>query len=168
MFGRSNAGQSSVNWFEFQRNSQLATAIKNLSLQELMKFEWQNIPLGALCLPGLRWILRIHHLDDTESTRYLLREYILSAWNVAQKFSEFLDETSPRAVIVFNGQFFPEATARYVAQNRGIRVITHEVGLQPASAFFTDGEATAYPIAIPESFELNAEQNAKLDTQKEE
>ena len=26
-----------------------------------------------------------------------------------------------------------------------------------------DGEATAYPIAIPESFELNAEQNAELD-----
>src|SRR5688572_18646846 len=122
-----------------------------------------TLPLGALCLPGLRWILRIHHLNDDEPTRYLLREYILSAWNVAQKFSTFLDETNPRAVIVFNGQFFPEATARYMAQKRGIRVITHEVGLQPASAFFTDGEATAYPIAIPESFELNEEQNAKLD-----
>ena len=92
-----------------------------------------------------------------------IREYILSAWNVAQKFSKFLDETKPRAVIVFNGQFFPEATARYVAQQRGIRVITHEVGLQPASAFFTDGEATAYPIHIPDEFELNDEQNAKLD-----
>jgi hypothetical protein len=42
-------------------------------------------------------------------------------------------------------------------------VITHEVGLQPASAFFTDGEATAYPIHIPDEFELNSEQNAKLD-----
>jgi hypothetical protein len=47
--------------------------------------------------------------------------------------------------------------------SRGIRVITHEVGLQPASAFFTDGEATAYPIHIPEDFELNAAQNARLD-----
>ena len=122
-----------------------------------------TLPLGALCLPGLRWILRIHHLNDDENTRYLLREYILSAWNVAQKFSKFLDETNPRAVIVFNGQFFPEATARYIAQKRGIRVITHEVGLQPASAFFTDGEATAYPIHIPNEFELNDEQNAKLD-----
>jgi hypothetical protein len=164
MFERSNVGQSSVNWFEFQRDSQLATVIENLSLQELMKFKWQNIPLGALCLPGLRWILRIHHLNDNEPTRYLLREYILSAWNIAQSFSKFLDETNPRAVIVFNGQFFPEATARTIAQERGIRVITHEVGLHPASAFFTDGEATAYPIAIPESFELNAEQNVKLDT----
>ena len=40
--------------------------------------------------------------------------------------------------------FYPEATARYIARQRGLRVITHEVGLQPASAFFTDGEATTY------------------------
>ncbi|MCE7920770.1 MAG: hypothetical protein DYG85_14875, partial [Chloroflexi bacterium CFX1] len=94
---------------------------------------------------------------------YLLREYILSAWNVAREFSTFLDKTNPRAVIVFNGQFFPEATARWVAQKRGLRVITHEVGLEPATAYFTEGEATAYPIRIPDEFELNEEQNAKLD-----
>ena len=122
-----------------------------------------TLPLGALCLPGLRWILRIHHLEDGEDTRYLLREYILSAWNIARQFADFLERTAPRAVIVFNGQFYPEATARFVAQKRGIRVITHEVGLQPATAFFTAGEATAYPIHIPDEFELDDEQNARLD-----
>ena len=152
-----------VRWFDFNRDEQLVKALDHLSLDKLMTFEWQNLPLGSLCLPGLRWILRIHHLMDDEPTRYLLREYILSAWNVAQKFSKFLDETNPRAVVVFNGQFYPEATARYSAQQRGIRVITHEVGLQPATAFFTDGEATAYPIHIPDEFELNEVQNAKLD-----
>jgi len=157
------ASTSHVHWFNFQRNEKLHEAVASLDVPEMIRFVWEGIPLGALCLPGLRWILRVHNLNDDKTTRYLLREYILSAWNVAQKFSKFLDETRPRAVIVFNGQFFPEATARYIAQKRGIRVITHEVGLQPASAFFTDGEATAYPIAIPESFELNAEQNAKLD-----
>ena len=159
----SNIEGSSVEWFDYQRDEQLVAAIAALPLSDLMSFEWQNIPLGRLCLPGLRWILRVHHLKDDEDTRYLLREYILSAWNVAQKFSKFLDETNPRAVIVFNGQFFPEATARWVAEKRGLRVITHEVGLQPASALFTDGEATAHPIHIPDEFELNDEQNAKLD-----
>jgi len=154
---------SHVHWFDYQRDSQLAAAIERLSLQDLMIFEWRHIPLGKLCLPGLRWILRIHHLNDDENTRYLLSEYILSAWNVARRFSKLLDETEPRAIVVFNGQFYPEATARYIAQQRGIRVITHEVGLQPASAFFTEGEATAYPIHIPDEFELNDEQNAKLD-----
>jgi hypothetical protein len=155
--------RSGVNWFDFQRNTQLATAIEPLSVPDLMTFEWETIPLGALCLPGLRWVLRIHHLNDDENTRYLFREYILSAWNVARKFADFLDQTQPRAVLVFNGQFFPEATARYIAHQRELRVITHEVGLQPATAYFTEGEATAYPITIPESFEMNEEQNAKLD-----
>jgi len=154
---------SFANWFDYQRDSQLATAISNLSVQDLMPFEWQNIPLGALCLPGLRWVLRIHHLNDDEATRYLLREYILSAWNVVQKFSKLLDEINPRAVVVFNGQFFPEATARYMAHKRGLRVITHEVGLQPATAYFTEGEATAYPIHIPDDFEMDDAQNTKLD-----
>ena len=54
-----------------------------------------------------------------------------------------------RHVVVFNGMFYPEATARWVAQQRGVRVITHEVGLQPYTAYFTTGEATAYPIAYP-------------------
>lgn len=155
--------RSQVNWFEFQRDEQLASQIENLSVPQLSTFHFQDVPLGPLCLPSLRWILRIHHLNDDENTRYLFREYILSAWNVARRFSKFLDETNPRAVIVFNGQFFPEATARWAAQKRGVRVITHEVGLQPASAFFTEGEATAYPIHIPDEFEMNEAQNAKLD-----
>jgi hypothetical protein len=37
------------------------------------------------------------------------------------------------------------------------------VGFQPATAFFTEGEATASPIPVPDSFEMNDEQNAKLD-----
>src|SRR5215207_5307211 len=157
------AAAAGVYWFDYQPDQELASALAPLPLADLMIFAWQGMPLGQLCLPGMRWILRIHHLNDDDSTRYLLREYILSAWNVAQKFSNFLDETHPRAVVVFNGQFYPEATARYIAQKRGIRVITHEVGLQPATAFFTEGEATAYPIHIPEEFELNEAQNAKLD-----
>jgi hypothetical protein len=152
-----------VNWFEYQRDAELEKKLLDLDVEGLSRATHHELPLGALCLPGLRWILRIHHLSDDENTRYLLREYILSAWNVARKFEKFLDETNPRAVVVFNGQFFPEATARYVAQKRGLRVITHEVGFQPATAFFTEGEATASPISVPADFEMNSAQNAKLD-----
>ncbi len=121
------------------------------------------VPLGKLTLPALRWVLRRHHLVDDEPTRFLLRQYILSAWNVAQAFTALLEEENPQAVIVFNGQFFPEATARWVAQQRGLPVISHEVGLRPFTAFFTPGEATAYPLRVPEEFELDERQNARLD-----
>lgn len=162
-FSIPDSQHTSVTWLDPDYDSQLATRTSHLSLPELMAFEHESIPLGALCLPGLRWILRIHHLTDDESTRYLLREYILSAWNVARKFSKFLDETNPRVVVVFNGQFFPEATAAFLARKRGIRVITHEVGFKTGTAFFCDGEATIYPIHIPDSFEMNEHQNALLD-----
>ncbi len=66
--------------------------------------------------------------------------------------------------MLFNGILYPEAAARWAARQLGVRVISHEVGFQPNSAFFTEGEATAYPIHIPEDFELNAEQNARLDS----
>ena len=161
--GSPKSDPSRVYWFTFERDTELEDTIRKFSLDQLSDFDHHGLPLGELCLPGLRWILRRHHLIDDQPTRFLLREYILSAWSIAGEFSKFIERTNPRAVLVFNGQFFPEAVARFVALKKGIRVITHEVGLQPASAFFTDGEATAYPIRIPTDFELNAEQNDKLD-----
>lgn len=152
-----------VNWFRFQRDAALDESIKDLRLSGLMAFEYRGIPLGGLVLPGLRWILRRHNLIDDETTRFFLREYLHSAWNVAVNFEQFLDAANPQAVVVFNGQFFPEATAKWVAQKRGLRVISHEVGLQPVTAFFTDGESTAYPIDIPAAFEMDDAQNARLD-----
>ena len=151
------------NYFSFNADEELDRALVDLPLSELQRFSFNDIPLGKLCLPGLRWILRRHHLNDDESTRYLLREYIRSAWNVAREFEMLLKREKPRVVVVFNGQMYPEATALFVARKLGIRAITHEVGLRPATAFFTEGEATAYPLHIPDKFELNESQNARLD-----
>ncbi len=160
-----------VHWFGYRQDDELAGRLANLSIGELLAFELQHseknidspVPLGALVTPGLRWILRRHNLEDDEPTRSICRRYILSAWNVAREFAALLERVDPQAVVVFNGQFFPEATARWLALRRGIRVVTHEVGLQPFSAYFTDGEATAYPIHIPADFDLNPEQDARLD-----
>jgi hypothetical protein len=154
---------SQVSWFGYQRNPELASDLENLSLAGLMAFEYQGLPLGALVLPGLRWILRRHNLIDNPATKFFLREYMLSAYNISINFERFLDATNPQSVVVFNGQFYPEATARWVAQRRGLRVISHEVGLLPITAFFTEGESTAYPIHIPENFEMNPAQNERLD-----
>jgi hypothetical protein len=154
--------------FEMQTDERLEKAMANLDLEQLCRFEFSGLPLGELVLPSMRWVLRRHHLPDDALHRDLFRNYLRSAWSTACAFSKLLDEFDPRMVIVFNGQFFPEATARCVAQRREVPVITHEVGLQPMTAFFTPGEATAYPIDIPESFDLNDEQNNRLDAYLEQ
>lgn len=111
----------------------------------------------------MRWVLRRYHLKDDEATRFLIREFIKSAYRVAAEFSELLLNNEPQAVVLFNGLQFPEATARWIAKQTGVRVITHEVGFQPFSAFFSDGQVTAYPIEIPDDFELSTEQHARIE-----
>jgi len=154
---------SNTSWFELHLDQQLAAAIQSLPLADLMKFEWRGIPLGELVLPSLRWALRRHNLQDNAGTLSLLRQYLLSAWNVALEFSKFLDEVQPRGLVVFNGISFPEAVARRLAMQRGLWVVTHEVGLQPLTAYFTHGQATAYPIDIPPDFNLSEAQNERLN-----
>ena len=154
---------SDARWFLYRQDDALKEAVQGLSLDGLMRLEWQSVPLGRLALASMRWVLRRHHLLDDEPTRFLYRQYLLSAWRVHQEFSRLLDEVQPRAVVVFNGMFYPEATARWTAWQRGLPVISHEVGLQPYTAFFTPGDATAYPIQIPDSFQLTPAQNDQLD-----
>lgn len=162
--------QSSVNTTGAQviplvpmENPALRDNLEKSTIQDLMNFQFEGIPLAELVLPALRWILRQNRLDDDARTRYLLKEYILSAYRVVTQFSKLLDEHNPSTVVVFNGQFYPEASAAWAARRRGIRVISHEVGLMPFTAYFTPGEATAYPIDIPADFELSNAQNARLD-----
>ncbi|MBA4419959.1 MAG: hypothetical protein C0391_02315 [Anaerolinea sp.] len=150
-------------WFSYLLDEKLRQAMADLSIEKLEELSFADLPLGKLVMPALRWELRRHHLKDDKATRSLYREFILSAWNVAQNFTRLLDQVKPQAVVVFNGQFFPEATARYIARQRGIRTVAHEVGMLPFTAFFTEGEATAYPIDIPEGATLTDAQNQRLD-----
>lgn len=149
--------------FQYSQDETLEKQIAGLELAALEEVEYGGLPLGRLVLPSLRWILRRHHLADDLPTRSLYRFYILSAWNVALEFSRLLDDENPLSVVLFNGMFYPEAIAKVLAGRRGIRVINHEVALRPFTAFFTTGEATAYPIDIPAEFELTPAQEARLD-----
>lgn len=149
--------------FSYVEDRELASTLHDLSLEELTGVVHQDLPLGRIVLPSLRWALRRHHLQDDLPTRFLMRQYILSAFRVAQEFTAFLDQANPVALVVFNGIMYPEAIAARLARQRGVKVVTHEVSFQPFAGFFTAGEATAYPIDIPQDFALSAEQNAQLD-----
>ena len=112
---------SKVSPFNYQTDSTFEEEIQNLDLDQLMVFEYRSIPLGELSLPAIRWILRRHHLTDDDYTRELFKNYLRSAWSLAQQFEVLLDEQQPQAVVVFNGLQYPEAVARWLARRRGIR-----------------------------------------------
>jgi len=155
--------KSDLIWMDFYPSTDLAKTLQETNLSTLRNFRYDGIPLGELCLPSMRWILRRHHLEDDEDTRILYRHYILSAYKVAKKFEKLGNELRPKSVVVFNGMQYPEAAVRWMAHKHRVPVYSHEVGLRPFSAFFTDGEATAYPVDIPEDFKLSEDQNQQLD-----
>ncbi|MEW6094737.1 MAG: hypothetical protein AB1531_12315 [Chloroflexota bacterium] len=165
---RANFTAAQTHWFGYHRDESLAAALQPLSLDELLRYELPlpngsgTFPLGNTILSSLRWRMRLQSLTDDEPTRFLAREFMLSAWNIARQFSAFLDETKPQAAMLFNGTHFPEATAAWLCRQRGIRVVTHESGFQPFSGYFTEGEAIRYPIIIPD-VDLSPEQNARLE-----
>ena len=164
---RANFAASNTCYFTYQRDLQLAAALEKLNLESLLQyerpFEDGKIPLGALVLASVRWRLRRLTLVDDEPTRFLTREFILSAWNVVVEFDRLLERTKPQAVVLFNGQTSPEAAVYWLAEKRNVRDITHEVSMYPLSGFFTAGQATALPMQIAQDFELTTEQNTRLD-----
>ena len=150
-------------WFEYTEDETLKNLIAPLSVEQMQTLEYRGVALGAIALNSLRWMLRRQNLADDLATRSFFRAYILSAWNVYCQAKTLVNEVNPQAVVVFNGMFYPEAAARQACIEAGVRVITHEVGLLPMTAFFTEGQATAYPMQIPDSFQLTAEMERKLD-----
>lgn len=152
-----------THWFSYDEDEQINADLQDLNLEEMKQYRFQDRKYGELVLPSIRWVLRRYHLEDDDQTRFLFREFILSAHSIWQKFLTILEEHQPRAVVLYNGLFFPEAAARQAALDQGIRVITHEVGFSPLSGFFTEGLAPSYPITIPDNFELTGEQNKILD-----
>jgi len=157
-----------TNWFSYDIDEHLNADLQGLSLEEIKQYRFQDRKYGELVLPSIRWVLRRYHLKDDYQTRFLFREFILSAHNIWQNFLAFLEKHEPQTVVLYNGLFFPEAAARQAALDQGIRVITHEVGFSPLSGFFTEGVAPSYPINIPDEFELTSEQNKILDDYLEE
>lgn len=149
--------------FDFEVDEELSFAIENLSVEKLSTFEYHKMPLGFWAVNSLRWMLRRYRLQEDIQTRAFMVSFILSAWSLATQFESLVEKTKPRTVVLFNGMFYPEAAARWICQKQGIRVITHEVGIQPYSGFFTEGEATAYPMHIGDDFQLTPEMDARLD-----
>ena len=155
---KANFSHSKAIAIPYIQDNQFEEALSNLTLQEMETFVYNEIPLGKICRSSLRWVMRRYHLIDDEPTKTLFKEYLRSGWNIARKFEHILINQQPQALVVFNGIVYPEAIARFLAEKRGIPVISHEVNLQPYTGFFTTEEATFRSTKLPKEFELTEAQ----------
>lgn len=138
-------------------------SLQDASAEEMSRWVWNGLPLGELCMPSLRWSLRRHHLVDDSGTRLLLRRYLISAASLAEQIEARLRVEPPRALVLFNGITYPEAVAKALAERVGVRVITHEIGLRPFSAFFSRDHATFRKVALPNESPWTDAERGKLE-----
>ncbi|MGD8822112.1 MAG: hypothetical protein PVG63_03340, partial [Anaerolineales bacterium] len=142
---------------------ELQEALEDLSIDQMMNFEWGGYPLGQICLPSVRWVLRRHTLQEDQVTGRLYQRYLMASASLLGPLKKTFELEQPRALVVFNGLTFPEATAREVASRMGIPVVTHEVGIRPFSAFFSHEEATFRQVMFGDDFQLGQAENERLD-----
>jgi len=142
---------------------ELEAMLGYMTVEDLMAFSYGNLEIGALCVPSARWVLRRHNLDSDAVGRQVLTAFISSSISLVEELERLLKVHRPCALVVFNGTFFPEATARTVAMAHGIPVVTYEIGFCPQSAFFSHGVATDWSIRIPASFQMGAAEDTELD-----
>ena len=142
---------------------QVLDELAGKALKDLVAWKYRGRPLGELCLPSVRWILRRQHLPDTEPVRSVYRGYLASAASLSVELESALSRLAPRALALFNGIFYPEALAREIAREFAVPVVTHEVGLAPNSAFFTRGEASFRETPIVAGSRLGEEEDRELD-----
>lgn len=149
---------------EPQKLQSLRSELNVLTWPELLVYSRAGLDLGKICLPSLRWVERRSNLEPNEFRRHMMIEYIISAANLAEQFAKVLDRFQPLAVVLFNGILYPEATVMRITEARGIRVVTYEIGLGSASAFFSHGVATKYAIRVPAEFKMGFVEDKKLDS----
>ncbi len=137
--------------------------LDSMSLKELLAWGSDGVPYGTLVLPTVRWALRRHDLQDGEPVRRLVRQFLRSAVGLRMRFDELIGQEGPRALVAFNGIMYPEAVARSCARRSGIPAITHEVGLQPFSTFFSAREATFREVDVDPGVALDPEESRRLE-----
>ena len=159
--------------FRYHPEQALADALQNLSVAEMSEFEYPfgkktNIPLGRMVLSSVRWTLRMHHLADDESMRYLLRQYTQSAYSVARQFDALIHQYKPSTAVIFNGMLFPEAAARWVKENMKKPVVGFIAGITAppgkrmghAGAIISGGQGTAQEkLAVMEECGIKVTRN---------
>lgn len=137
--------------------------LNGTSWRDLESFRYGDLQVGELCVPSVRWLLRRHDVATESAAHALLARFALGSVSIAESFGQLLDQLQPRAVVVYNGAFYAEATALAVAHKRGIPVVTHEIGWIHGRIFLSHGVATRYQIDMPSGFEMTSGEEQELD-----
>jgi hypothetical protein len=104
-----------------------------------------GIDASAASLISALWFLRTANPGKSEHAEPVLGNYRVSAAGVAQAAAAALDDFKPDAIFMVNGLLEGEQVVARLARERGIRIVSYEMGPHGTGLFMTQGrEAAAF------------------------
>lgn len=85
------------------------------------------------------WFLKSTDVEGAPDGAAARRDYEVAAAGVAEAASEILDDFKPDAVLMVNGTFAAERAFRALADERGIRTPSYEIGHRANTLFMSQG-----------------------------
>jgi len=148
--------------------------LDTLSISDLVDVEADGLPLGSLVDLPAAWFLLSSDVAADPLSGQIRRSFLREARVVARQLDGALTQLRPDIVVLLNGTLFFEAIALYLALERGIDVVSYEIGHRAGSLFFRRGPVPACRYDIGELWDrvrnrpLTTAQEGELDRYLEE
>tara|TARA_B100001109_G_scaffold255543_1_gene259149 strand:+ start:11938 stop:13533 length:1596 start_codon:yes stop_codon:yes gene_type:complete len=130
--------------------------LENLSLEELLKYNYKGFELGKLATSSIIWIKRTPLLDKKDVGYF--KKIIKDSIGLIDYF-EGLNLKDYSAVLVFNGASFPESILYEFCKKQNINVATFEGGLSYKNKFsieFNYGITAQHRFKFDQSLDFNS------------
>ena len=118
--------------------------IDNMSLSELMRVEYDGLPLGSLVEIPVKWFLLGETLSQDPLGTSTFRMFLRSARAIADAAKKMIDEFCPTQVLLLNGLFLFEGIIWEVCKQRGIEVVSYERAFILDTFVFARNEVAGY------------------------
>lgn len=127
----------------------------NLAPNELQQAAWKGRPVGQWAATSVFYQLRSSSLDMGDPGHVeLLQQHLRGVVLASEAIEVLYDEVQPDTVVLLNGRFFTHWAAFELARERGIRVVTHERGLNKNTARFAENHRTHELAPIRELWDV--------------
>lgn len=122
--------------------------LASLTIEELLAYAWDGLPMGRFSLPPARWRLRSHDVAQHPQGRSVIRAFIRGGVVWADAMRKILQEFKPDVVVMLNGLFMEERVTWAVTQRRGCRCVFFERGRDAGTVFLShETSAPRYDIS---------------------
>jgi hypothetical protein len=130
-----------ADYVDSETDRAVARDLEHLTIEQLVRYEWQSIPIGRFAIAPARWRLRSHHVSAHPEGQAVMTGFIRGGALWASGFERVLKAFDPHVVMMLNGLFMEERMSWVIASRQNRRCVFFERGRDAGTVFLSHGES---------------------------